>query len=116
VRQRTDSARVLDAHWPGVDTVFTQRGESVAHTDRSATHFVRRTGLNLPQEFTMNEDTIEGTWKQIAGKIKQKWGKLTNDDLQRASGQREYLLGRLQEHYGLAKEKAEAELKALGYA
>jgi uncharacterized protein YjbJ (UPF0337 family) len=103
------------AHWPGVETSLTQRGESVARTDRSATHVVRGNDPNVLQEFTMNEDIIEGNWKQIAGKIKQKWGKLTDDDLQKASGQREYLLGKLQEHYGIAKEKAEAELKALGY-
>jgi uncharacterized protein YjbJ (UPF0337 family) len=80
-----------------------------------ASHAVRRSGPDPPQETPMNEDTIQGNWKQLAGKLKQKWGKLTDDDLQKASGQREYLLGKLQEHYGLAKEEATAELKTLGY-
>ncbi len=61
----------------------------------------------------MNEDIISGNWKQFAGKVKQKWGKLTDDDLVRAEGNREYLLGKLQEHYGLNKEKAEEHLKNL---
>jgi uncharacterized protein YjbJ (UPF0337 family) len=63
----------------------------------------------------MNEDTIKGQWKQLSGTIKAKWGKLTDDDLQRAEGNREHLLGKLQEHYGLAKDKAEAHLKEIGY-
>jgi uncharacterized protein YjbJ (UPF0337 family) len=59
----------------------------------------------------MNEDTVKGNWKQLSGKIKQKWGKLTDDDLLKAEGNREYLVGKLQEHYGLAKDKAEQQLK-----
>ncbi len=62
----------------------------------------------------MNKDTAEGNWKQLAGKIKAKWGKLTDDDLARAEGNREYLLGKIQEHYGLAQDKAEERLKELG--
>jgi uncharacterized protein YjbJ (UPF0337 family) len=62
----------------------------------------------------MNKDIAEGNWKQLAGKIQAKWGKLTNDELQRAEGNREYLLGKLQERYGLAKDRAEKELKELG--
>ena len=63
----------------------------------------------------MNEDIVKGNWKQISGKIKEKWGKLTDDDLKTAEGNRDYLLGKLQEHYGLAKDKAEQSLKDLGY-
>ena len=44
----------------------------------------------------MNEDRIKGQWKQLAGKLKEKWGKLTDNDLQRADGSSEYLAGRLQ--------------------
>ncbi len=62
----------------------------------------------------MNKDIIEGNWKQLAAKIKEKWGKLTDDDLSRAEANKDHLLGRLQEHYGLAKDKAEAKLKELG--
>jgi uncharacterized protein YjbJ (UPF0337 family) len=64
---------------------------------------------------TMNEDTVKGDWKQMTGKLKEKWGKLTDDDLKQAKGKREVLLGKLQEHYGLVKEQAEADLKTLGY-
>ncbi|HEY8118243.1 MAG TPA: CsbD family protein [Methylophilaceae bacterium] len=62
----------------------------------------------------MNKDIIKGDWKQLSGKIKQKWGKLTDDDLKRAEGNKEYLVGKLQEHYGLAKDKAEQNLKEIG--
>src|ERR1700748_51512 len=64
----------------------------------------------------MNQDMAQGKWQQLSGKIKQKWGKLTDDDLTRASGDREYLVGKLHEQYGLAKDKAERELDTLGYA
>jgi uncharacterized protein YjbJ (UPF0337 family) len=62
----------------------------------------------------MNKDIIKGDWKQLSGKIKQKWGELTDDDLKQAEGNQEHLLGKLQEKYGLAKEKAQQQLKDLG--
>lgn len=62
----------------------------------------------------MNEDTVKGKWKQLSGKIKQKWGKLTDDDLTRSEGNQDYLVGKLQEHYGIAKDKAQQHLKELG--
>ncbi|MCC6207438.1 MAG: CsbD family protein [Gammaproteobacteria bacterium] len=61
----------------------------------------------------MNRDRIEGNWKQIKGKIQHKWGKLTDDDLDVINGNREILLGRIQELYGMKKEVAEEELKRL---
>src|SRR5580765_1136127 len=64
----------------------------------------------------MNQDMAQGKWQQLSGKIKQKWGKLTDDDLTRASGDREYLVGKLHEQCGLAKDKAERELDTLGYS
>ena len=63
----------------------------------------------------MNEHMAQGKWQQLSGKIKQKWGKLTDDDLTRAEGDREYLVGKLHEQYGIAKDKAEDELENLGY-
>lgn len=63
----------------------------------------------------MNEDTVKGKWRQLSGKLKEKWGKLTDDDLKRAEGNKDYLVGKLQEHYGLAKDKAEQHLKDLGH-
>jgi uncharacterized protein YjbJ (UPF0337 family) len=62
----------------------------------------------------MNEDTMQGKWKKLSGKLKQKWGELTDDDLKQAEGNREYLYGKLQEKYGLAREKAEEQLRELG--
>ena len=58
----------------------------------------------------MNWDTIEGNWKQFAGKVKENWGDLTDDDLARLNGKREQLEGVLQERYGEAKDKAKAEV------
>ena len=59
----------------------------------------------------MNWDQIEGNWKQIKGEAKARWGKLTNDDLDVAEGNREKLVGKLQERYGYAKEEAEKEVE-----
>ena len=58
----------------------------------------------------MNTDTLKGDWKLIKGKIKEKWGKLTDDDLVEINGKREQLLGKIQKKYGVAKDKAEHEL------
>lgn len=59
----------------------------------------------------MNEDRIKGKWKQLTGTMKEKWGKLTDDDLQVAEGNTEYLAGRVQERYGLAKDEAERQVR-----
>ena len=58
----------------------------------------------------MNWDQIKGDWKQFTGKVKQKWGKFTDSELTVIAGQREQMLGVLQEKYGYAREKAEKEL------
>ena len=63
----------------------------------------------------MNEDMVKGEWKQMAGRIKAKWGKLTDDEIQQAEGNSEYLIGKLQERYGLAKEQVEEYLRDIGY-
>ena len=54
----------------------------------------------------MNWDTVKGDWKQFSGKVKEKWGNLTDDDLTKINGQREQLEGKLQERYGHTKEQA----------
>lgn len=59
----------------------------------------------------MNEDILKGKWKEIKGEVKQKWGKLTDDDLAQVEGKEEELLGLLQKRYGYAKEKAAEEYK-----
>ena len=59
----------------------------------------------------MNNDRIKGQWKQLAGTLKEKWGKLTDDDLMVAEGNSEYLAGRIQERYGVAKDEAERQVR-----
>ncbi|MDR3386668.1 MAG: CsbD family protein [Rudaea sp.] len=59
----------------------------------------------------MNQDRIAGQWKQLSGKIKAQWGKLTDDDLKQAEGNSEYLAGKIQERYGIAKDVAEKQVK-----
>lgn len=58
----------------------------------------------------MNWDRIEGGWKQMTGKVKEQWGKLTDDDLAEAAGKRDQLSGKIQARYGIAKEEAERQL------
>ena len=60
----------------------------------------------------MNWDVIEGNWKQFKGKVKEKWGKLTDDNLDKIAGKRDQLAGRIQETYGLTKDQVESQLKA----
>ncbi len=55
-------------------------------------------------------DQFEGNWKQVTGKVRQKWGKLTDNDLATIEGKREQLAGAIQKRYGYTKEKAENEL------
>jgi uncharacterized protein YjbJ (UPF0337 family) len=58
----------------------------------------------------MNWDRIQGNWKQAAGKIKEQWGKLTDDDLEVVAGRREQLIGKVQERYGVAVGEAEKQI------
>jgi len=59
----------------------------------------------------MNEDKIKGQWKQLAGKLKTQWGKLTDDDLKIAEGNSIYLAGKLQERYGITVDEAKKQVK-----
>lgn len=61
----------------------------------------------------MNEDRIAGNWKQLKGKIKEKWGKLTDDELDVAGGKLDQVAGKIQERYGIAKDQAEREIREL---
>jgi uncharacterized protein YjbJ (UPF0337 family) len=60
----------------------------------------------------MNWDIIEGDWKQFKGLVKEKWGKLSDDNLDMIAGRREQLAGRLQQTYGITKDQAEVQVKA----
>jgi len=59
----------------------------------------------------MNKEQLLGQWKTLQGQAKEKWGKLTDDDLTQIEGKREQLVGLLQKKYGYSKEKAESELE-----
>lgn len=59
----------------------------------------------------MNHDRIQGHWKQIKGKVKEHWGKLTDDDLDIIAGRRDQLLGRIQERHGVAKDEAGRQVR-----
>ena len=58
----------------------------------------------------MNKDEAGGNWKQLKGKVKEKWGKLTDDDMTIVEGKRDQLVGKIQERYGYAKDQAEKEV------
>ncbi len=59
----------------------------------------------------MNEDTVKGNWKQFKGKVKEQWGKLTDDDIDVIAGKRDQLLGKIQERQGIARDEAEKQVK-----
>jgi uncharacterized protein YjbJ (UPF0337 family) len=59
----------------------------------------------------MNWDQIEGKWKQMRGSIKQKWGKLTDNDLDVIAGKQDQLIGKIQERYGVSKEEASKQIR-----
>lgn len=59
----------------------------------------------------MNSDQVEGKWKQMKGALKEKWGKLTDDDLKIIEGNRDQLIGTVQERYGIAKEEAQKQVE-----
>ncbi|MHB8627136.1 MAG: CsbD family protein [Aggregatilineales bacterium] len=55
-------------------------------------------------------DQLAGSWKQMQGQVRKQWGKLTDDDLAQIRGQRDILAGKLQQHYGIAKEEANRQI------
>jgi uncharacterized protein YjbJ (UPF0337 family) len=59
----------------------------------------------------MNNDRVEGNWKQVKGKIKEQWGKLTGDQIDQLEGRSDQLAGFLQERYGIARDEAERQAK-----
>ena len=59
----------------------------------------------------MNKDTVEGNWKQFKGKVKEQWGKLTDDDFDVIAGKRDQLVGRIQQRHGISRDEAEKQVK-----
>ena len=64
----------------------------------------------LTRERAMDWNRVEGNWKQVKGKVKEQWGKLTDDDLDVIAGKQDQLEGKLQERYGYAKDRAQREM------
>ncbi|MFH5802748.1 CsbD family protein [Alienimonas sp. DA493] len=62
----------------------------------------------------MNWDRVAGNWKQLKGKAKTEWGKLTDDDLDVVDGQRDVLIGKVQERYGITRDEAERQVDEFG--
>jgi uncharacterized protein YjbJ (UPF0337 family) len=60
----------------------------------------------------MNWDRVQGDWKQFTGKVKEKWGKLTDDDLTVINGNRQQLEGKIQARYGQAKDQTKKDIDA----
>jgi len=58
----------------------------------------------------MNWDRVEGNWKGFKGRVREQWGKLTNDDLDVVAGKREQLAGKIQERYGIARDEADRQV------
>jgi uncharacterized protein YjbJ (UPF0337 family) len=58
----------------------------------------------------MNSDQLKGKWKQVKGSVKERWGKLTDDDMNVIDGQSEQLIGKIQERYGIAREAAQKQV------
>jgi len=63
-------------------------------------------------EDDVNEDILRGQWTQLKGKVREKWGKLTDDDLDQIQGRSEQLVGKIQERYGVARDEARRQLDA----
>ena len=59
----------------------------------------------------MNWDKVEGGWKQFKGRVREQWGRLTNDDVDVIEGRRESLVGKIQERYGISREEADREVR-----
>jgi uncharacterized protein YjbJ (UPF0337 family) len=84
-----------------------------------ARRLLKKPGPDIPsvsrqRRRRMNWDRIEGNWRQFKGKVKEQWGKLTDDDIDRIAGKRDQLVGRLQEQYGISKDEAENEVRRFG--
>lgn len=96
--------------------LFSRSSPSAAynvHLIALVNHFLySAVGSNLifTEGHAMNSDQMQGKWKQMKGSIKEKWGKLTDDDIDVINGQHDQLVGKIQERYGIAKEEARKQV------
>jgi uncharacterized protein YjbJ (UPF0337 family) len=84
-------------------------GLSYAGRELELTDVVGKVGLAALRS-TMNTDQIKGNWKQLVGKAKEKWGRLTDDDWKVIEGKRDQLVAKVQERYGIARDEAERQV------
>ena len=88
-------------------------GHSVYASAQTA-HLTRRiigALMNGPQAIDMNRDRLEGKWKQLGGKAKEQWGRLTHDPQREFAGRHDQLAGRMQERHGISTEESASQLK-----
>ena len=105
VRFRTD----LVAHRAYVESARRERQPGAVRSGKAGASGPWAVNVHL-MEIHMNWDRIQGNWKQVVGKAKAQWGKLTDDDLDVVAGRREQLAGRIQERYGIAKDEVEKQI------
>src|SRR5262249_14673923 len=102
-------ARVFFRSGTGISAAEPLLSRRVFGLDIPADRTKHNTGKTM-QERRDELYRVEGNWKEFKGKVQQKWGKLTNDDLDVIEGKRMQLSGRLQQRYGVAKDEAERQI------
>jgi uncharacterized protein YjbJ (UPF0337 family) len=87
--------------------VASRRGTTAASPEKLAQRF---SGRFCKENRVMNWDQLKGEWKEAKGKLRSKWAKLTDDDLENIAGKKDVLVGRLQQRYGWKKDQAEKDV------
>jgi len=105
VRFRTD----LVAHRAYVESAKREGQPGAIRSGKAGTSVPWAVNVHL-MEIHMNWDRIQGNWKQVVGRAKAQWGKLTDDDLDVVAGRREQLAGKIQERYGIAKDEVDKQI------
>jgi uncharacterized protein YjbJ (UPF0337 family) len=86
------------------------RGTENRNLRRVPTFSPHQPDIHSAEDMTMDWNRVEGNWKQTKGKIKEKWGQLTDDELNQINGRRDQLEGKIQERYGIAKDRARKDI------
>jgi uncharacterized protein YjbJ (UPF0337 family) len=88
-----------------------RRGVAIKYSSGNIFAANRVYGHRAMEVFFMDWNRVEGNWKQVKGKVKEKWGQLTDDDLDMINGRRDQLEGKIQERYGLAKDQIRKDVR-----
>ena len=97
---------------------FTARAMAGMYVDAQTAYFRRQiivASVDGRQEINVNRDRFEGNWKQLGGKLKEQWGRITDDPQREFAGKYDQLAGRIQERHGISKEESERQLKDFLY-